>query len=251
MAKMHAEMLTAVALLACAIAAGGAECSAASGTYALRDGHACRTDGSRDRLLKDAPVAAAETEKGVWFWVQADSGICTEMKGSKSGFAFFRGDAGRTAGFLHLANARFCDIDFFPSGEKLPCFCDAGAGQELGLYLVDPKVKFVKTASFPSAGNVAWIYPRRFVLTLIGRGRGLRSDGPDSRRRSAALYDTAENKLAVLRQATATRDFACCGFDREKGTPLVAERSVKAAKDWSSLRKTAMKIVKIPIPAAG
>ncbi|MCR5168986.1 MAG: hypothetical protein K6C33_00810 [Desulfovibrio sp.] len=66
-----------------------------------------------------------------------------------------------------------------------------------------------------------------------------------------ALYDTIEEELTVLRQATATRDFACLGFDSASGKLYGVERSVKAEKDWSSESKITKQKIEIPIPAAG
>ena len=246
------QRIALAAMLSCALAAGGAGGAGAAGSgVILRDGQVYRMDSGQKRLVEKVPFASVLTDKGVWSWMLVDPEANVEMKGAGSGHAFFRGEDDRPAGFLPLPNPRFCHPELSPSGEKLACFC-GGDERRLSFYLAGADGRsFVRKASFCAESGVFWIAPHRFVFTLVDESKGLRSGNPERRDCSVALYDTIEEELTVLRQATATRDFACLGFDSASGKLYGVERSVKAEKDWSSESKITKQKIEIPIPAAG
>ncbi|MBQ3893414.1 MAG: hypothetical protein II737_08490 [Mailhella sp.] len=238
---------------ACVLAAPFAGAvQAAEGVYLLKDGKAYRADGGTEKLLEGVDVQRADTSAGPWSWIAVDPGQDPEMEGSKSGICFFRGGDARPAGFLPVAEeAASCRLFFSPSGDRLLVSRGYEYIQHLSLYLIDKEKGFVKKASFEVAGPPFWVDPQRFAFSAVDAKKGPRAEGKfDLWWSSAALYDSMKNKLTVLRQATATADYAVTGCDRKSGMLEVMESSVKDVKDWADEDKVDDKELRFPVPKA-
>jgi len=246
MKTMHLALMGFLAL------ASGAESTAASGTFILRDGRACLVENGRKLPLKHADVLSSKTDKGVWSWARILPGEGPAAKGMQNGFVLFRGGEETQAGFLPLSSRGYCQLDFSRSGDKLVSFCEPDGGRNLALYAAGETAEpFVRKTAFPSAGIASWVDRHRFVFTLVDEAKGLRTADRNSWHCSLALYDAAEGRLTILRQATATRDFIYQGYNEEEDLILVLERSVQAPEDWNSGAKITEKDISVPVPAAG
>ena len=219
--------------------------------YILKDGNIYRVDGGKERLLEDESPQSGATDAGLWSWVQVDPEY-EGMEGSEGGVYFFRGEDERPAGFLPIENAGACMLEFSPSGEKLLISRGTEAKQDLGYYVVNAaKKSFVRKKTFSSMGPVAWIDPHRFIFTAIDEKKGRRPGSEDTWWYSAALYDSVEDDLIIIKEATETKNYMITGCDHEEGTLDVNEASVKDKKDWGDDNKINYKESTVPIPAAG
>ena len=237
----------------CALAAPFAySAQAADGDYLLKDGKAYRMDGGREKLLEGVDAQRADTDAGAWSWFVVDPGQSPAMKGLKGGICFFRGGDAKPAGFLPVAEeAASCRLYFSPSGDKLLVSLGYEYIQHLSLYLIDKGKGFVKKASFEVAGPPFWVDPQRFAFNAVDAKKGPRAEGRfDSWWSSAALYDSMKNKLIVLRQATATADYAVTGCDREGGALEIMESTVKEVKDWADDDKVGDREIRLNVPKA-
>ena len=236
---------------ACALAAplDGAV-QTAEGGYLLRDGKAYRADGGREKLLEGVDVQRADTGAVPWSWIAVDPGQSEDLKGQESGIFFFRDGDARPAGFLPVAEeAASCRLYFSPSGDRLLVSQGYEYIQHLSLYLIDKEKGFVKKASFEVAGPPFWVDPQRFAFSAVDAKKGPRAEGKfDLWWSSAALYDTMKNSLTVLRQATATADYAVTGCDMKGGELEIMESSVKDVKDWADEDKVDDKELRFPVP---
>lgn len=245
-----------VTLLALALCAGGAwaaEGGSASpdGTLLLRGEEVYRVEGGRQRLLKEALYQSTDTEAGTWSWVLVDPDN-EGMEGLESGVWLFLGDDERPAGFLPMHETRDYMLEFSPSGEKVLMSCGTGPSQDMGLYLLDAAGRnIVKKASFTAWSNAFWVDPHRFVFTAFDKDKGLRRGSQERGWCSVALYDTGEEMLTVIREATATRNYIVNGCDHNGEMLDVWEHSVKDEKDWADEDKIEYKGHKVPVPAAG
>ena len=237
------------ALLACALCAGGA--FAAEGDYILKDGKIYRVEGGKETLLEDEAPQSYATDAGLWSWVQVDPEY-EGMEGSESGVCFFLGEDEKPAGFLPIENAGSCELEFSPSGEKLLVNRSTDDRQDIGLYLVDAaKKSFVRQRSFVGIGVCFWVDPHRFIFNRIDEDKGVRSGSDDIGWYSAVLYDSVEEELIVIKEATATRNYLLAGFDHETGMLELHEVFVKDEKDWADGEKIEDREITVPIPAAG
>ena len=81
--------------------------------------------------------------------------------------------------------------------------------------------------------------------------KGLRTEGRfDLWWSSLALYDTGKEELTVLREASATRDYAIADYDGKSGALEIMESSVQDAKDWADEDKIEDKRFTLPLPGA-
>ncbi|MBO4369346.1 MAG: hypothetical protein J5803_04530 [Desulfovibrio sp.] len=237
------------ALLLCIVSACGAW--AAEGDYLLKDGKVYRVDSGKEVLVPNGDFQTINTDKELWSWVLVDPELAEGMKGSESGIYFFKGMETKPAGFLPMKNVRTCQLEFSPSGEKLVVGCGDEAKQTLGLYFLEEGgTPFVKKAEYVAAGHVWWVDPHRFILTVRDESKGPRSNNDDWWC-SAALYDSVENELIILKEATETKNYFVNGYDADAGTLDVVEGSVADKKDWNDKKKIKFKEITLPIPAAG
>ena len=65
------------------------------------------------------------------------------------------------------------------------------------------------------------------------------------------LYDTVEDELIVIKEASATKNYLLAGFDHETGTLELHEVFVEDEKDWADGEKIEDREITVPIPAAG
>ncbi len=236
---------------ACVLAAPFAgSVQAAEGDYFLKDGKAYRVDGGVEKLLEGVDVQRADTNAGPWSWITVDPGQTPEMAGSKSGICFFRGGDARPAGFLPVAEeAASCRLYFSPSGDKLLVSWGYEYIQHLSLYLIGKEKDFVKKASFEIAGPPFWVDPQRFAFNAVDAKKGPRAEGKfDLWWSSVALYDTMKNSLTVLKQASATADYAVTGCDMKAGALEIMESTVKEVKDWADDDKVGDREIRLNVP---
>ncbi len=239
--------LGATALLT--IAAAGC---AGEGDYLIKGDQVYRAESGAQKLIADMePQGRFNTDAGIWSWLLVDPELSDGMKGSESGVYFFRGEDDAPAGFLPVKNAAACMLEFSPSGEKLLICRGDEAKQDLGYYVLDESGRFVEKASFVSAGHAFWIDPHRFLFTVIDAKKGLRSKTGDDWWCSAALYDTVESELIVIKKATPLKNYIISGCDHEGGTMDITEGSVKIPRDWSKPDRIKYRELNVPIPAAG
>ena len=235
------------ALLACLLFAGAA---LAAESYVIRDGKACRVTDGMETLLEDDEPQFANTDAGMWGWLLVDPELSDGMKGSKSGIYFFLNEEPVT--FLPMKEAGTCMMEFSESGEKMLISRGTEVKQDLGYYEIDvPNKKFEKKKSFVSAGHAFWIDPHRFLFTSVDESKGARDKAGDQLWDSPALYDTVENELTVLKEATETKDYFITGYDHDTGVIDVSEGSVKDEKDWNNPDKIEYKDITVETPAAG
>ena len=243
----HSAYLCALVLLICSASAWGAV-----GDYIIRDDQVYRVAGGRQTLVEDAAFDSAKTDAGLWSWLLVDPDLSDGMKGSQSGVYFFRGEEHVPASFLPMEHAGACMMEFSPSGEKLLICHGEEVRQDLGYYVLEEAAQgFVKKSSFVSAGHAFWVDPHRFVFTMIDAKKGPRSKAGDDWWCSAAMYDSVENELIVIKKATAVNDYIISGVDHEGGTLDITESSVKNPKDWGSENRIKYREFTVPIPAAG
>ena len=253
------------ALLACALCAGRAW--GAEGDYVLKGGKGYRVDKAKDRLIEMGENIRRPEDEGTFPCIQradTDAGLIScvlvdpefeGMEGSEGGIYFFLGE--KPAGFLPMKEAPICELHFSPSGEKLAIHHTDGEERwfAVDFYLVDAANKsFVKKASFFSERVIGfWTDPHRFAFTTIDKKKGFRPGSQNELWSSAALYDTVEEELIVLKEATATQNYVVVDCDLDAGTLKVIETSVKDEKDWdeSSEGIHELEALTIPIPAAG
>jgi len=219
--------------LALTLALGAGTACAGGDGYVFRDGKACRVDGGKVRVLKDAPSGSVSTEAGLWSWIVVDPAGSGEMKGSAGGIYFFSGRDANPAGFLPVEEeAESCRLYFSPSGKMLLVAWGMEYIQHLSLYAIDGR-NFAKKASFEVSGPAFWIDAGRFAFTLVDPARGPRAEGRyDMWWSSAAVYDVAKAKLAFVRKATPVACYAVTGADAESGTLKLWETSVQRVQDW-------------------
>jgi hypothetical protein len=86
---------------------------------------------------------------------------------------------------------------------------------------------------------------------MIDESKGPRTEGSDDWWCSVALYDSVENEVFVLKEATEAKDYVIMGYDDNKGTIDLMERTVRDKKDWSDQDKIEYNETSVPIPAAG
>ena len=67
---------------------------------------------------------------------------------------------------------------------------------------------------------------------------------------SIQLYDCETGKTTLIREATATKNYALNGYDRAKCALDITESFVKNAKDWEDEDKINDKELSVPVPAA-
>lgn len=241
-------------LLTCALCAGGALAPAgawaAEGDYLLKAAKVYRVDGGKERLLEDAEPQRQVTDAGLFSWILVDP-EAEGMEGSESGIYLFLGED-RSAGFLPMKDAGSCMVELSPSGEKMLTSCGEEIKQDIGVYLVDAANKsFIKKKSLVGRIHPFWIDAHRFLFTAIDESKGLRGGAEDAWWYSAALYDTAEDELIVLKEATETRSYMVAGCDHDEGMAEISEASVKDEKDWANVDKIEYEDISVPIPAAG
>ena len=238
------------ALLACALCAGGAW--AGEGVSVLKAGKVYRGDGGKEPLLEDAVPERAATDKGLFSWVLVDPDF-EGMEGSEGGICFFLGEDEKPAGFLPIKeDAGACMLEFSPSGEKLLISHGVEAKQDLGLYLVDAaKKSFVRKKSFSSMGPSVWVDAHRFIFVAVDEGKGLRSGTEDTWWTSPSLYDSVEDQVIVIKEASSTKNYVIAASDFEEGALTLIEFSVKDEKDWADADKVEEKELTVPLPAAG
>ncbi|MBO4334401.1 MAG: hypothetical protein J5846_01010 [Desulfovibrio sp.] len=235
-------------LLACALCTGVAW--AAEGDYVIKDGNVYRMDGGKEKRMEE-DVHSILTEKGAYSWILVDPKLSEEMKGSEAGIYLFKGQENTPAGFIPMADAGICQLEFSPSAEKLTIGCGSEAKQNLGMYVIEEGKNITKKASFKSAGHVWWVDPHRFVFNIIDESKGARSKDEDDVWNSVVLYDSVEEELIIIKKATETEDYFCNGYNEEKGTLDAIERSVKNTKDWGDEKKIKITDITLSIPAAG
>ena len=242
------------ALLVFIICAGVAphEARAAAGEYALKGDQVYRTVKGRMKLLEDVSIEKADTNAGPWAWFLADPEV-PGLKGTKLGLRFFRGKEGKPAGFLPMEEgaASFCRVTFSPSGDKLLVSWGGLPVKHLFLYFIDKNKGFAEKASFETAEPPFWIDNDRFAFSTVDSDKGPRVEGKfDLWWSSIKLYDCETGKTTVVRKATATKNYALSGCDREAGALDITESSVKNAKDWEDEDKIDDKELSVPVPAA-
>ncbi len=246
----NVKLRVTAALLVLILAAGCAW--GAEGDYLVKGDQVYRAEGGAQKLITDMePHGRINTDAGIWSWLLVDPELSDAMKGSESGVYFFRGEDDAPAGFLPMKNAIACMLEFSPSGEKLLISNGNEAKQDLGYYVLEESGHFVKKAAFVSAGYVFWIDPHRFLFTVIDAKKGPRSKTGDDWWYSAALYDTVENELTVIKKATPVKNYIISGCDYEGGTMDITEGSVKIPGDWSKPGRIKYRELNVPIPAAG
>ena len=64
------------------------------------------------------------------------------------------------------------------------------------------------------------------------------------------IHDCETGKTTVIREATATKNYALNGYNRETGALDITESFVKNAKDWEDEDKIDDKELSLPVPAA-
>ncbi len=251
MLKLKRDLLALFFAFVLAVPFAGAV-QTAEGNYLLKDGKAYRVDGGRETLLEGVDAQRADTAAGPWSWIVVDPEQSDGMKGTESGICFFRGADARPAGFLPVAEeAASCRLYFSPSGDKLLVSWGHEYIQHLSLYLIDKEKGFVKKASFKVAGPPFWIDQQRFVFNAVDAEKGPRAEGKfDLWWSSVTLCDSMKDKLTVLRQATATADYAVTGCDRKSGALEIMESTVKDEKDWADEDKVDDKELRLPVPKA-
>lgn len=220
------------------------------GDYILKDGKIYRVDGKKETLLEDDEPGRARTDAGLYSWILVDPELSEGMKNSKPGIYFFIGEDEKPLAFLPIEQAGACMIEFSPSGEKLLISRGVEFWQDLILYFVE-NGKFVKKKSFISAAHSFWIDPHRFIFTSIDKDKGPRTKEEDDWWNSPALYDTVENDLVILKNATETKNYFITGYDYETGVIDITESSVKNKNDWSDPDKIEYKEITVETPAAG
>ena len=152
--------------------------------------------------------------------------------------------------FLPMEQAGACMLEFSPSGEKMLISRGTEVWQDLMLYFIEDG-KFVMKKSFVSAGHSFWVDPHRFIFTSIDKDKCPRTKDEDDWWNSPALYDTVEEKLVVLKEATETKNYFITGCDHDTGVIDLNEASVKDKKDWGDPDKVEYKEITVETPAAG
>ena len=237
-----------------ALLLAGALCTGAAwaemGDYVLKDGKVYRVDGGKEKLLPDDEPQRFNTDAGLFSWILVDPELSDGMKGSKTGIYFFLGEDEKPLAFLPMEQAGACMMEFSPSGEKMLISRGVEVWQDLMLYFIEGG-KFVKKKSFVSAGHSFWIDPHRFIFTSVDKSRGPRTKDEDDWWNSLSMYDTIEDELTVLKEATEKKNYFITGYDEDKGVIELNEASVKDKKDWSDPDKIEYKEITVEIPAAG
>ena len=249
----HAGRTCFLALSACALFALHAGAARAdAGDYVLRDGKVFRADGGTEQPIEDAEIGGVDTAAGRWAWFAADPGASGATAGSAGGLYFFRGGTGRPAGFVPIAEEPgSCRPTFSPSGRMLLISCGTNFIRHLELHHIDKDRGFVKKASFSAADPPRWIDDRRFVFTAVAPDKGARAEGRfDLWWCSVALYDTEKEELTLLREASATRNYAVADHDGGSGALEIVESSVGDAKDWADEDRIEERPLTLPLPAA-
>ena len=225
---------------------------AAAGEYTLKGDQVYRTVKGRTKLLEDVSIERMETDAGFWAWFLADP-EAPGMKGTQLGLRFFRGKEGKPAGFLPMEEGAtsFCSLTFSPSGDKMLVSWGGLPVKHLSLYFIDRNKGFVEKASFETAEPPFWIDPNRFAFSTVDSDKGPRVEGMfDLWWCSIQLYDCETGKTTLIREATATKNYALNGYDRAKGALDITESFVNKAKDWEDEDKINDKELSVPVPAA-
>ena len=225
---------------------------AAEGEYIVKGDQVYRTVKGKKKLLEDVSIERADTDAGPWAWFLADP-EAPGLKGTKLGLRFFRGKEGKPAGFLPMEEgaASFCIVTFAPSGDKLLVSWGGLPVKHLSLFLIDKNKGFLEKASFETAEPPFWIDNNRFAFSTVDSDKGPRVEGMfDLWWCSVKLYDCKTGKTTVIREATATKNYALNGYNRETGALDITESVVKNAKDWEDEDKIDDKELSVPVPAA-
>ena len=237
-------------LLACALSlatlpafAGGSD------EYYMKDGRVCRSDTGKE-VPKHA-VHTARTKHGTFVWIAVVPEMFDEMQGTERGIYIFHKESEELVDVLPLKGSMPSQVAFSVSGEKLFTVCDTDDGHELRYYEFD-KAGLSHKLTFQTHGHAIWIDWHRFAFTRNDMTNGPRSEtDKKSGWLSALVYDSAVEYIVPLKEATEKEDFIFYGYDREKFTLRILQRSVQDKSDWGKNGEVKETMLSEPVPAAG
>jgi hypothetical protein len=225
----------------------GMEAAAPDGSaFSLKDGRLFRDGEIVEAEVNEVP---AEIEGPVRFW----SAVGADESGNETGVRFFAED-GAFLAFLPLESADECrGIMFSPDGSFFLLMSGSGVRADMTYILYEAETMEAKIEIPGVRESAAWIDAGRFVMTRIDDVRETESGtfSMAALRLSAVMYDTVAEELAVLKEATATKNYWCGGLADDGASIVISEDSVTSEKDWGDEEKITTREIKIEIPAAG
>ena len=236
-------------LLACALSLAAMPAFAGGDDYYMKDGRICRSDTGKE-VPKHA-VHTARTKHGTFLWLAALPEIFDEMQGTERGIYIFQEGSEDLVGFLPLRDSMPSQVAISPSGRKLFTVCDTASGRELRYYEFDKK-GLSRKLTFQTIGHAVWIDLHRFAFTRNDMAKGPRTaTDKGSGWLSAVMYDSADEFIVPIKEATETEDFVFYSYDREKIKLSILQRSVQDKSDWGKNGKVKEALLTEPVPAAG
>ena len=218
--------------------------------FSLKDGRVYRGETALDCVVHEVPDSI---DGPIRYWSAFGHDTSDEVKENETGVWFFTGD-GSFLTFITLdSEYEYQGLLLSPNGDRLvlvrggmraDVFFDVyGEGME----------KQAELSGF--RGEIAWVDSARFVFTRID---DIREDMLAITRYafkcSVIMYDAAEKKEIVLKEASDTQGFAFIATSEDGESVVISETSVESPKDWQDWEneeKIKEKEISVPIPAAG